>query len=74
MAKINVKINLSWLKIIGTIVVIVGLWGFVYGMLNNIHVVESGTVIGMGLGTLGYRKHLISKANEKSNVNAEISK
>ncbi len=72
--KLNVNINLSWLKIVGSLVVFAGLIGFLYGLYSQRYVGESITVIGMGLGTLGYRKHLITKTNDTSNTKKDIQK
>lgn len=69
MIKFNVTINLTWLKIIGSLVVLVGLWGFGYSLIHKAFVLESAGVITTGLGTLTYRKHLISK-----NLNNDVQK
>lgn len=73
MIKVNININLSCLKIIGMIVVLAGLWGFIYGMINDVYVADAIAVITLGLSTLGYRKHLITKTNENSSNKKTIS-
>lgn len=61
--KINIEINASLLKIVGVLVVLVGLYGFTRGIHVDKYVSESLMLIMTGAGMLGYRKYLVSKNN-----------
>lgn len=70
MKKFDINIYLTALKTIGIIVTIVGCYGFIISLKLGVYVVESISVIAMGLGSLGYRKHLTTKKidfNDKGN-------
>lgn len=66
--KVSVVINLTWLKMIASLVVLVGLMTFVQGCREGKYVAESFGVITLGLGTLGGRKYLISKDKANGNI------
>ncbi len=70
---INLTLNLTALKILGILVTLIGCFGFIYGIIKESYVMESITVIGMGLGVLGYRKSLVTKGvNFNDNKNKDV--
>lgn len=72
-SSVNVTINITLLKLVGSIVAIGGFTMFVWGCFSEMYVTESVGVITLGLGTLGYRKWQVSKDKVNGNIQQQSS-